>query len=150
MKKNLKNISDIVRQKLMNVNFKAKRRLRLYIAILLFGSTIAILGACTKFLTEDLKGTFSSDTYYQNDKQALQAITGVYNALTFTNSDNVIWVFGDVASDDAVKGGNPGDQADITYIDEFSANSTNGMIINYWTFVYEAVARATASYTNVQ
>ena len=133
----------------MNVMITVTHRLTLYSAILFLGVFTIILSACTDFLTEDLKGDFSSDTYYQNDKQALQAIAGAYNALAFTNSNNVIWVFGDVASDDAVKGGNPGDQAEITYIDEFTANSTNGMIINYWTFAYEAIARANNVIANV-
>lgn len=100
------------------------------------------LSACNDFLTEELKGTFSTETFYQNDKQAIQAINGVYHAITFRNFNNAIWVFGDVASDDAVKGGNPGDQAEITYIDEFTADANNGIIGNYWSFSYEAVSRA--------
>jgi len=100
------------------------------------------MSSCNKFLTEDLKGTFSTDTYYKNDKQAIQAINGTYNALSFASSDNYIWVFGDIASDDAVKGGNPGDQAEISYIDNFTADANNGIIGNYWSFAYEAIARA--------
>lgn len=38
--------------------------------------------------------------------------------------------------------GNPGDQAEITYVDEFKADRNNGIINNYWTFAYEAIARA--------
>ena len=149
MKNLYKSISDTFMHRVINVKVIGIRRMKLFVAIFLFGFTIVFLGACTDFLTEDLKGDFSSDTYYQNDKQALQTINGVYNAITFTNSDNLIWVFGDVASDDAVKGGNPGDQAEITYIDEFSANSTNGMIINYWKYAYEAIARANNVIANV-
>jgi len=108
-----------------------------------FMGIITILPGCTKdFLDEQLKGEFSSETFYQNDKQALQTLTGVYQAIAFRNFDNAIWVFGDVASDDATKGGNPGDQAEITYIDEFKADRNNGIINNYWTFAYEAIARA--------
>ncbi len=110
--------------------------------ILLLGFSLTILNACSDFLTEDLKGDFSSDTFYQNDKQALQALNGVYNALAFSSFKNALWVFGDVASDDAVKGGNPGDQAEISYIDEFIADANNGIIGNYWSFEYEAIARA--------
>ncbi|MFO7613130.1 MAG: RagB/SusD family nutrient uptake outer membrane protein, partial [Bacteroidales bacterium] len=98
--------------------------------------------SCNDFLTEELKGTFSSDTFYQNEAQALQSINGVYHAITFRNFNNAIWVFGDVASDDAVKGGNPGDQAEISYIDDFTADANNGIINNYWSFMYEAIARA--------
>jgi starch-binding outer membrane protein, SusD/RagB family len=142
MKKNYTTISDTLGDQKMNDKANWKRRLVFQIGLFLLPVSIIIIGGCTKFLTEDLKGEFSSDTYYQNDKQAIQSINGVYSAITFTGADNDIWVFGDVASDDAVKGGNPGDQAEITYIDQFSANSTNGIIINYWKFVYEAIARA--------
>lgn len=107
------------------------------------------VAACTDFLTEDLKGDFASETFYQNDKQAIQAINGVYNAIAFNSFNNAIWVFGDVASDDAVKGGNPGDQAEITYIDEFYADANNGIINNYWKFAYEAIARANNVIANV-
>ena len=116
---------------------------------LLFVITMISLSSCTDFLTEDLKGTFSTDTFYQTEKQAIQAINGVYSAITFTNSDNTIWVFGDIASDDAVKGGNPGDQSEITYIDEFAADANNGIIGNYWTFTYAAIARANNVIANV-
>jgi hypothetical protein len=116
---------------------------------MLLGATLAVTNSCTKFLTEELKGNFSSATFYQNDKQALQALTGAYNAITFCTFNNALWVFGDVASDDAVKGGNPGDQAEIKYIDEFTADANNGIISNYWSFVYEAVARANNVIANV-
>jgi tetratricopeptide (TPR) repeat protein len=131
-------ISNTFRNQMMKVN-----------AVLLFGILSIFLSGCNDFLTENLKGSFSTETFYKNDKQAIQAINGVYNAISFSSADNVIWVFGDVASDDAVKGGNPGDQAEITYIDEFTANSTNGMTNNYWKFVYEAIARANNVIANV-
>ncbi|MFH1118309.1 MAG: RagB/SusD family nutrient uptake outer membrane protein [Bacteroidota bacterium] len=105
--------------------------------------------SCTDFLTEDLKGKFSSDTFYQNEQQAMQAVNAVYDAVAFNSPNNGIWVFGDVASDDAVKGGNPGDQAEITYIDEFDVDANNGVINNYWGFAYEAIARANNVIANV-
>ncbi|MDP2335522.1 MAG: RagB/SusD family nutrient uptake outer membrane protein [Bacteroidota bacterium] len=141
-------ISNTFRNQMMNVNVAKTNRMKLQPAILL-GLTLIFFSACTDFLTENLKGSFSTDTFYKNDKQAIQAINGVYHAIAFSNPDNVIWVFGDVASDDAVKGGNPGDQTEITYIDQFTANSTNGMISNYWRFTYEAIARANNVIANV-
>lgn len=132
----------------MKVNVIKPNQMKLQSAILLV-LILIIFSSCEDFLTENLKGSFSTDTFYKNDKQALQAIDGVYNAISFSSADNVIWVFGDVASDDAVKGGNPGDQTEITYIDEFTANSTNGMINNYWRFTYEAIARANNVIANV-
>lgn len=147
MKTNFKHIAGIFSHQLLKMN--ENKRLTLFTSILILVFTTAFLGACTKFLTEDLKGEFSTDTYYKNDKQAIQAINGAYHALSFTSSDNYLWVFGDVSSDDAVKGGADGDQAEITYIDGFTANSTNGIIVLYWSFVYEAVARANNVIANV-
>jgi len=127
----------------MKKNFKNIR------VVILVGATLSMLNACTDFLTEDLKGSFSSATFYQNDKQAVQALNGVYNAIAFGNPDNALWVFGDVASDDAVKGGNPGDQSEITYIDKFTTDANNGFVSNYWSFVYEGIARANNVIANV-
>ena len=135
------------------LNIKAKafssyKRLRTSGSIL-FAALLLIAGGCTDFLTEDLQGEFSSSTFYKNESQALQAINGTYNGLAFSNFDNALWVFGDIASNDAVKGGNPGDQAEITYIDEFNADANNGIISNYWAFAYEDIARANNVITNV-
>lgn len=102
----------------------------------------SLLTSCNKFLDEEIQGDFSSSTFYQNETQALQALNGAYNAISFTSSNNALWVIGDVASDDAIKGGNAGDQAEITYIDNFTADANNGVVNNYWQFLYEGIARA--------
>ena len=141
-------ISDTFRNKMMKVNVEKNRIIKFQPALLLV-ITLILFNSCQDYLTENLKGSFSTDTFYKNDKQALQAIAGTYNAISFSSADNVIWVFGDVASDDAVKGGNPGDQTEITYIDQFTANSTNGEISNFWKFTYEAIARANNVIANV-
>lgn len=128
--------------------FLTIKGLRISGSILIAG-LLFIAGGCTDFLTEDLKGGFSSSTFYKNESQALQAVNGAYNGLAFSRFDNALWVFGDIASNDAVKGGNPGDQAEITYIDEFNADANNGIISNYWKFAYEDIARANNVITNV-
>lgn len=149
MKRNINNISDTFSCHLINAIDAANRRTKIYKAIVLLGFFITIFSACNKFLTEDLQGEFSTGVFYQNQTQANQALNGVYNAISFSSFNNAIWVFGDIASDDAVKGGNPGDQAEITFIDQFSANASNGIIYNYWKFSYEAIARANNVIANV-
>lgn len=149
MKRNFIKISDTFRQRLLKIKASGKRSLKHKSAILLMVLSMTILSACTDFLTEDLKGSFSSETFYKNDKQALQAVDGVYNAIMFSRFDNALWIIGDIASDDAVKGGNPGDQSEITYIDEFKADASNGILNNYWMFIYETVARANNVIANV-
>jgi hypothetical protein len=149
MKRSTNKISDTFRYSLMNIKGTGIKSRKLFMTILLLVLSLSIPSSCTKFLTEDLKGEFSSETFYQNEIQANQALTGVYNAITFSSFNNAIWVFGDIASDDAVKGGNPGDQAEITYIDEFNVDASNGIISNYWSFSYESIARANNVIANV-
>jgi len=100
------------------------------------------LGSCHNFLEENLQGQFSSSTFYKSQSDALSAINGVYNSTAFVNTTNQLWVFGDVASDDAVKGGLPGDISDIQNIDQFNYVRTNSVLANVWQYYYEGVSRA--------
>lgn len=98
--------------------------------------------SCSDFLTEELQGDYSNKTFYKSPDNGVRAVNGIYNAVLFTSQENYLWVFGDVASDDSVKGGSPGDVSDINYIDDFSAQPDNGILNVYWQFSYEAIARA--------
>ena len=51
------------------------------------------------------------------------------------------WVFGGVASDDAYKGSDPGDQADIVSIETYTANSANPYFNDKWRHLYDAIQR---------
>ena len=72
----------------------------LYIVVL---AAIGIFTSCSDFLTEQLKVEYTSSNFYTTPENATAAVNGIYNSLY----GNTLWVFGDVASDDAVKGGNP-------------------------------------------
>lgn len=98
--------------------------------------------SCDNFLNEDLQGRYTSQTFYKTQDQALDAVTSAYNSLLFNKTDNSLWVFGDVASDDAVKGSLPGDQIDIQYIDQFNVLSSNTELLKMWQCYYEGVSRS--------
>jgi hypothetical protein len=104
--------------------------------------TLLISGSCADFLDENLEGTYSSATFYKTEAHAMLAIAGVYNSTSFVSTDNKLWVIGDVASDDATKGGGAGDQSDIQFIDEFSYTRSNGVIDRIWKRYYEGISRA--------
>lgn len=106
--------------------------------------------ACDDFLSEGLKDDYSSKTFYTSAENATRAVNGIYNNIMFTSAQNRLWVFGDVASDDAIKGGSAGDSSDIDYIDNFSAQSDNGILSEYWTYLYEGIARANAAIAYIQ
>lgn len=98
--------------------------------------------SCADFLDESLEGTYSNENFYKTEEHALLAITGVYNIASFTSTNNALWVFGDVVSDDAVKGGGAGDQNDIQFLDEFNYSRNNGFLEKVWKHYYEGITRA--------
>jgi hypothetical protein len=97
---------------------------------------------CQKMLDKELLGERSNLQFYQTAEDAELGLTGIYNSLAFTVADNRIWVFGDVASDDAAKGGLAGDQADIGLIDDFNITTINGNLENVWLIYYEGISRS--------
>jgi hypothetical protein len=112
-----------------------------FIPFLVFIIAVLTLG-CSDFLEENLQGTYSNSTFYQTESHAELALTAVYNIASFSNPANNIWVFGDVSSDDATKGGNPGDQTSIQFIEDFDYLPSNGYLKDLWTQYYEGITRA--------
>jgi len=106
--------------------------------IILSLTLLGLFSSCSGFLDEKLKGQYSAENYYTTEEAATQAVNGIYNSLYSIK----LWIFGDVASDDAVKGGNAGDQGDINFINDFTASSDNGVISTFWQDTYETISRA--------
>ncbi len=119
------------------------------ISVLIIISIVLITASCQKYLDNDLKGSRSDEQFYQTAEDAELALTGIYNMLTYADANNRLWVFGDVASDDAAKGGIAGDQADIGYIDEFNISTDNGNLESVWAICYEGISRANKLLDNI-
>lgn len=116
-----------------------KKRI-IYIELLLLLFTV--IAGCKKMLTTEVVGDYPDTEFYKTQQQAVLAINAAYQQLSFSSSSqNRLWVFGDVASDDAEKGGDPGDQADIDLIDQFNITSINGNLLNEWGSLYEGISR---------
>jgi starch-binding outer membrane protein, SusD/RagB family len=107
-----------------------------------FVFVLILSGSCADFLDEELQGTYSNATFYKTEAHAYLAIAGVYNTASFVSTDNKLWVIGDVASDDATKGGGAGDLSDIQFIDEFTQSRSNGVLDRLWKRYYEGISRA--------
>lgn len=110
-----------------------------YSALVLFAFAAV---SCDDFLNEEPQGTYTSDTFWKTETHATLALTGAYEMLSFTKTSNALWVFGDVASDDAIKGGLPGDFADVQFIDNFNYIRSNAYLDVIWRHYYEGVARS--------
>jgi|GEM_PF-98094 len=108
-------------------------------AVLLCLAILADTG-CKKILNEPVLGNYEADNFFTSDENAVLAVNAAYTPLTFTDpSSNALWVLGDVASDDAIKGGLPGDQADFENVDEFNINPSNAAIEAVWQRYYDGV-----------
>lgn len=106
------------------------------------GSAWAFTG-CKKALDQPILGTYQASNYFTSVANANAAINAAYVPLTFTDAfSNEIWVLGDVASDDAVKGGLPGDQADIDNIDKFNILTSNAAVEAVWGRYYDGISKA--------
>src|ERR1700690_2947591 len=104
---------------------------------------------CSKFLDKNIKGISQTNQFYTTPAAALQAVNEAYVYLTFTDGTaNPLWVFGDVASDDAASG-NPAASPDAATIDNFSFSSTNSHLSNEWGNFYEGITNCNLVLANV-
>lgn len=114
---------------------KAKHNFYILLAVLFFAGT-----GCKKILDQPIKGQYTDKTFFNSDANTTLAVNAAYAPLTFTDaSSNAIWVLGDVASDDAIKGGSAGDQSDFQLINDFNINPSNSAVEAVWKRYYQGV-----------
>jgi hypothetical protein len=121
---------------------------------ILFKTTLVILSAtllcaCEDILNTELKGSFTSETFFISEDNAVLAVNSAYRPLSFATDGGEIWVVGDTRSDDAVKGGDAGDKADAADIDEFIENTNNGVVAALWANYYEGITRCNYAITHI-
>src|SRR6478735_584998 len=112
--------------------------------IKIVGISLAVMSlfSCKKFLDQPVLGNYESTNFFTSDANAVNAVNAAYPDLMFTDpASNAIWVLGDVASDDAIKGGNPGDQADFENVDQFNILPSNSAVEAVWKRYYDGVFR---------
>lgn len=111
-----------------------------YIYIYLIASLLLIANGCKKFLEQPVLGQYQGDNFFTNDENAKLGVNAAYSPLTFTDaSSNTLWVLGDLASDDAIKGSSDGDQGDFLNIQNFNINPNNSAVEGLWKRYYDGV-----------
>lgn len=114
-----------------------QKRIYLYMAFFII---VSLFSRCKKILDQSLQGSYTPDNFFTSDVNAQQAINNAYKYLSFNSgTTNAIWVLGDLASDDAIKGGNSGDQADYQNINQFNILTTNAAVEAVWQNYYNGV-----------
>lgn len=110
------------------------------LALALLGTLAFATAGCDKFLDQPVLGQYEAGQFFTSNTNAVLAVNAAYVPLSFRDAaSNPLWVLGDVASDDAVKGSNPGDQADFENIDNFNITPTNAAVEAMWKRYYDGV-----------
>lgn len=131
---------------------------RLHNFKILFGTTLLLLvagfmyGCEDDFLVGEAQGSLDEQTL-SNQNGVEGNLIGTYRLLGGwagfggwgTGSSN--WIFGSVATDDAYKGSEPGDQGPITDVElyNWSTGGTDGYLDDKWASLYEGVNRANST-----
>jgi hypothetical protein len=111
-------------------------------------ASMVVLYACSKnFLEKNPLGSLDQNTL-ANKAGVEGVLIGAYSMLDGFGgagggwqSAGSNWVYGGVASDDAYKGSDPGDQADIVPIETYTPTASNGFFNQKWQAVYDGVQR---------
>jgi len=101
---------------------------------------VTVFSSCENNLIElENIGVQTADIYFNDPENALAGLTSVYAAI----QDDEYFVYGDILSDDAVKGGSGFfDWVDREYLRTFTANSGNGVSRGTWSLMYTVIVRA--------
>lgn len=120
--------------------------------ILLILSLIGVLGCGEDYL--DIKPTASFNESVLNNQEGLDALLlAAYAAMDGTSggsttngwrNDYTNWLYGEIASDNALKGSSIIDQAAMNSIEDWTIIPDNGYLSPLWASVYEGVSRSNA------
>lgn len=109
-----------------------------------FVALAGICSSCNDWLGEPSPGTTELDDFFVSGVACEQVINGCYHPLMWEYNHSYFseWYFGDIASDDALKGGqNVADGADAYDIDNFKTNANNTIVLDYYRAKYQGIIR---------
>lgn len=118
---------------------KTNQFLRLATALLVAGS----MSACKEdFLDQKPNNSITDENFYQTETDAVRATNAVYSPAQGLYN-GAAWQILDIMTDDADKGGGgANDGVEVFELDNFTLNSFNPMVTNYYTQCYLGVQRA--------
>lgn len=119
----------------------------LYLLLPLIGLT-----SCEDFLTREPLVETTEANFYRNEADAIAAVNAAYDALQFeaTPDFHFRWMFGDVVSDDAIKGGSgPNDIPELGRLENFRGTAANALVESEWAENYRGIYRANLVLVNV-
>lgn len=119
------------------------------LAALLAGSLA--FTACSSFLDEEPLGQQTDQNFYNTPGNAELGVNAIYHAYANDRQRALMFFFGDVASDDAEKGGEgPNDLIEMQELKEWRVKATADVIVDTWTRRYETIFRANRTIEGIQ
>lgn len=103
------------------------------------------LSSCNDWLTEETPGTTKVSEFFTSLSTAEAVVNAAYVPMTweFGTTYYPEWYFGDIVSDDALKGGQDiNDGADLRELENFKANSDNEILLGYYRAQWQGIQRA--------
>lgn len=124
-----------------------KRHIIILFALML----VTTIYGCTDILNQAPQGQLTTETLFETPDDAYQAVIAMYHISQRSSRYTLnMWVFGDIASDDARKGGESGaDFGDILKISYFTVNPSNSLLGPVWEYSYQGIHRANLIIENV-
>ncbi len=113
---------------------------------------VGTLTSCNDWLRADSPGVTKLDDFYTGGAVAIQNVNACYTPLAWEYNTGYFseWYIGDIASDDALKGGqNVADGGDAYDIDNFKVNANNTILRDYYRAKYQGIARCNLALTKV-
>lgn len=109
-------------------------------------ATVLILSACSEdFLDDQPLVNNVIENFYKTGNDAILAVNAAYVPLEweFNNTYYNEWMFGDVVSDDALKGGNGiNDITDLFQLENFTATVSNQILLEFYRAQYQGIYRS--------
>lgn len=116
-------------------------RKHLYTPILL-GLLALSLVACSDILDKEPLGVLDADNYFKTAEDAIQGINATYKPLLMNNANNnFYWVFGTLASEEAIAGGD-GSRPGIIEVDIMKHTAATQEINDFWKLNYAGIVQA--------
>ncbi len=105
-------------------------------------SIVALIYGCSGILDKEPIGTLDAGSFIKTPQDALQVLNTAYQPLLINNSNNnFYWVFGIVASDDAIAGGD-GSRPGIVDIDFLRHTPLTQEFNQFWRLNYAGIIQA--------
>lgn len=112
----------------------------------------ASLTSCEDWLTEEAPGTTKVEDFFSSEETALQVVTAAYVPLLweYNNTFYSEWYFGDVMSDDALKGGqNVVDMSAAYFLENFKTVADNDIVLDFYRAQYQGIMRSNLALENI-